>query len=72
MAYTLRQIDEFRLIASPEEWLEVQRRQSLSLDAFKEQGLVMPYWGNLWLLRHYQNELGHDVPWVAPSQQSPA
>jgi hypothetical protein len=66
MAYTLQQIDLWRSTASPEQWAEIQRRQSASIASFEAEGLIMPYWGNLWLLRNYQRELGLDVPWVAP------
>jgi hypothetical protein len=67
MAYTLREIEKWKPTATPEQWSEIQRRQTASIASFEADGLIMPYWGNLWLLRTYQRELGLDVPWVAPS-----
>jgi hypothetical protein len=62
MAYTLQEIENWRPTATPEQWREIQRRQSESIATFEADGLIMPYWGNLWLLRRYQHDLGFDAP----------
>ena len=69
-AHTLEETEAWRQTASEQEWAEVQRRQLETIATFEAEGVVMPYWGNLWLLRTYQRELGLDVPWVAPANKS--
>lgn len=66
MAYVLRQIDEWNKTCSPDEAENFSARLKASNESWAEQGLTMPYWGNLWVLRTYQAQLGHDVPAVAP------
>ena len=72
MAYTFREIERWRSTASPKEWRELQRRRGKSIAYSEAKGLVMPYWGDLWLLRTYQRQLGQDVPWVAPVGKTPS
>ena len=69
IAYTFREIERWRSTASPKEWDELKRRQARSAAPFQAEGLTLPYWGNLWLLRTYQRELGQDAPWVAPAKR---
>lgn len=71
MAYVIQQIDEWNEICTPEQTLTLAGRLMASNQSFKEEGLTMPYWGTLWVLRTYQAALGYDVPKVAPSVQSP-
>lgn len=66
MAYTLEQIRQWNLTCTTEESLTLAFRLAASNDSFKQDGLTMPYWGNLWVLRTFQAELGKDVPAVAP------
>lgn len=68
MAHVLSAIDEWNGYASQEEALELHRRLTQSQDSFTVQGRRMPYWGNLWVLRNYQRELGIAAPVVAPRQ----
>lgn len=66
MAYTLEQIRQWNLTCSQAEAAALASRLAASNEAFKADGLTMPYWGNLWVLRTLQVELGYDVPAVAP------
>ncbi len=66
MAYVLEQINEWNKDCTPEQAQELATRLAASQESFTADGLVMPYWGNLWVLRTYQLELGLDVPRVAP------
>lgn len=65
MAYTLQQVDQWKATASAEQLSEFFRRGHESMAAFERDGLIMPYWGSLWILRTYQKSLGLDVPTVA-------
>lgn len=65
MAYVLRQIEGWNKSCSPEEAATFTQRLQASNEAWQADGLTMPYWGNLWVLRNYQRQLGHDVPSVA-------
>lgn len=69
MAYTMRQIDEWNATFSQEEAATFAGRLMASNDSWNDQGLTMPYWSNLWVLRTYQAELGRDVPAVSPPRQ---
>lgn len=64
MAHSTRALDEFHANSTQEQRNELQRRLGASGDSFKQQGLTMPYWGNLWVIRTYQAELGWNVPAV--------
>ena len=66
MAYALRQIDLWNETATPERAVELAERLIASQEAFSSEGRTMPYWGNLWVLRNYQRELGIPAPHVAP------
>lgn len=66
MDYTLRTLREWRSTATAEHAQELNRRLQVSQEAWKEGALTMPYWGNLWVLRTYQADLGEDAPHVAP------
>ncbi|MXP43069.1 hypothetical protein [Allopontixanthobacter sediminis] len=66
MAHTLQAIDGFHQACAPDESIEFRRRLLGSQEAFKADGLTMPYWGSLWVLRTYQAQLGMDAPAVAP------
>lgn len=66
MAHVLKQIEEWNKTCSQEEAATFAGRLLASNDAWTADGLTMPYWGNLWVLRNYQRELGRDVPHVAP------
>ena len=65
MAYVLRQIAEWNETCSKEQAETFAERLKSSNHSWEAQGLTMPYWGNLWVLRAYQLELGLDVPAVA-------
>lgn len=65
MAYVLRQIDEWNEYATPENAILLATRLQSSIDSWKAEGRTMPYWGNLWVLRTLQRELGIEVPAVA-------
>ena len=65
MAYALRHIDQWKAVATPSQLSEFRRRGNESIASFEAQGLTMPYWGSLWILRTYQRQLGFDVPEVA-------
>lgn len=64
MAYVMRQIDEWNTYATPEQAAVFAGRLMASNQAWQDGGAIMPYWGNLWVLRTYQRELGIDVPEV--------
>jgi hypothetical protein len=66
MAYVLRQIDIWNESCTPDQAATLASRLRSSTASFEAEGLTMPFWGNLWVLRTYQKELGHDVPDVAP------
>lgn len=66
MAHTLEQIRQWNLTCSSDQAATLASRLAASNEAFKADGLTMPYWGNLWVLRTLQAELGYDVPAVAP------
>lgn len=70
MAYVMREIEEWNKACTPEQAATFAGRLLASNDSFKVEGLTMPYWGNLWVLRTYQTELGYDVPRVAPPGNS--
>jgi hypothetical protein len=67
MAYALQQIEVWKTQATPDQVSEFINRGKRSIASFETEGLTMPYWGSLWVLRTYQRELGLDVPAVAPS-----
>jgi hypothetical protein len=71
MAYVVQQIQEWNKTCSKEQAATFARRLIASNESFKADGLTMPYWGNLWVLRTYQTELGFDVPQVAPPALDP-
>lgn len=66
MAYVLAQIQEWNSSCTKAEATAFAGRLLASNDAWTANGMTMPYWGNLWVLRTYQRELGYDVPRVAP------
>lgn len=66
MAYTLEQVRNWRASVPVELGAELDQRLRDSQKGFTDIGLVMPYWGNLWVLRTYQRSLGLNVPEVAP------
>lgn len=66
MAYVLQQIEEWNKSCTPEQAATFAGRLMASNKSFADEGLTMPYWGNLWVLRTYQTALGYDVPRVAP------
>jgi hypothetical protein len=72
MAYALRQIDHWKAQTTPDQISEFINRGKRSIASFEAEGLTMPYWGALWVLRTYQRELGLDVPQVAPSNAGDA
>ena len=65
MAYTLEQMRQWNLTCSRAEAAALANRLAASNEAFEADGLTMPYWGNLWVLRALQAKLGYDVPAVA-------
>lgn len=70
MAYVLEQIREWNKTCTKEQAATFAERLMASSQSFQAEGLTMPYWGNLWVLRTYQTELGLAVPSVAPPIQS--
>ena len=66
MAYILDQIKDWNGYCTPEQAQTFASRLKASQEAWESDGLIMPSWGNLWVLRNYQRELGFDVPHVAP------
>jgi hypothetical protein len=67
MAYVLQEIQDWNKICTKEQAETVAARLLASKEAFEAQGLIMPYWAALWVLRTYQIALGLDVPKVALS-----
>jgi hypothetical protein len=67
MAYVLQQIQAWNQQCSPEEAATFVARLQASTEAWASEGLTMPYWGNLWILRNLQAELGWEVPTVSQS-----
>lgn len=65
MAYVMTQIQDWNKVCTAQNALEFAHRLAGSHDAMKAEGLQLPYWANLWVLRTYQKELGFDVPAVA-------
>jgi hypothetical protein len=66
MAYVLEQIKEWNKVCTPDQAASFAARLKASNEAWAQEGLTMPYWGNLWVLRSFQTELCMDVPAVAP------
>lgn len=66
MAYVMQQIQQWNAICTEEQAATLAGRLKASNESFEADGLAMPYWGNLWVLRTYQRSLGFDVPAVAP------
>lgn len=66
MAYVLHQVDLWNETATPEQAAVLAGRLAASHESWRSEGRTMPYWGNLWVLRSYQRELGIPVPSVAP------
>ncbi len=66
MAYVLKQIDKWNSVCSPEQAAVFASRLIASNESWKAEGLTMPFWGNLWVLRTYQAELGMAAPEVSP------
>lgn len=56
-AYTLGEIDRFRETCTPEQAALFAGRLIASQQSWTEDGLTMPYWGNLWVLRKLQAEI---------------
>lgn len=71
MAYVLEQIQEWNKTCTKEQAATFSVRLLASNEAWTANRMTMPYWGNLWVLRNYQRELGHDVPHVAPPPAAP-
>lgn len=65
MAYTLAQLDKWNETATPEQAIILATRLQASSDGWKAEGRLMPYWGNLWVLRNLQRELAIEAPPVA-------
>lgn len=65
MAYILEQIKEWNSYCTPTHAQTFSERLKASQEAWANDGMTMPTWGNLWVLRTYQRELGLDVPNVA-------
>lgn len=70
LAYTLQQIEAWKATCLPDEARAFSRLGNESIASFKSDGLTMPYWGTLWVLRTYQASLGLTVPYVAPQIQN--
>ena len=60
MAYTLRAIEEWNRTCTPEEAAEFASRLQASQESWRADGLTMPYWGNLWVLRTYEAQLDRE------------
>lgn len=71
MAYVLRQFDVWNETATPSAAATLSIRLAQSQAGFEEQGKTMPYWGNLWVLRTLQAELGIAAPAVALQVERP-
>jgi hypothetical protein len=65
MAYVIQQLQEWNKTCTKDQAVTLAGRLLASNESFHADGLTMPYWGNLWVLRNYQRELGLDVPHVA-------
>lgn len=65
MAHVLDAIREWNTYATPDQALRLSTLLQESQEAFKADGRTMPYWGNLWVLRNYQRDLGIAAPEVA-------
>jgi len=65
MAYVMRQIYDWNKSCSIDEASIFAQRLQSSGESWKSDGLTMPYWGNLWVLRNYQQELRRKAPSVA-------
>lgn len=57
-AYVLREIDAFMESAAREDAAELAGRLIASQSSWTSEGLTMPYWGNLVVLRRLQDEIG--------------
>ena len=66
MAYTFEQIEQWNAVCTKAQATELALRLVGSNASFETEGLTMPFWANLWVLRTYQAELGMDAPNVAP------
>lgn len=71
MAYVMIQIQDWNKVCTAENALEFTHRLANSHEAMETEGMQLPYWANLWVLRTYQKELGFDVPAVAPKVYDP-
>lgn len=67
MAYVMQQLQEWSQTCTPEQAIVFAARLVSSNETWNQQGLTMPYWGNLWVLRTLQAEIGLNVPSVASS-----
>jgi hypothetical protein len=56
-AFILDQIDTFNKTATPEQSLELTARLQASHVSWEEEGLTMPYWANLVVLRRLQADI---------------
>lgn len=56
-AFVLEELRRFRANCSPNQAQELARRIGESQLSWEDQGLTMPYWGNLVVLRRFQEEL---------------
>lgn len=65
MAYVMEQIEAWNQECTKEQATMFVARLAASKDSWDNDGLLMPYWGNLWVLRNLQVEIGWDVPTVS-------
>lgn len=56
-AHVLREVDRFNETCTPEQAAEFAGRLIASQQAWADDGLTMPYWGNLVVLRRLQEEI---------------
>jgi hypothetical protein len=56
-AHTLGEIDRFRENCTPEQAAVFAGRLTASRQSWADEGLTMPYWGNLWVLRKLQADI---------------
>lgn len=56
-AYLMREMDKFNATCTPEQSAELAGRLIASQQAWADEGLTMPYWGNLVVLRKLQEEI---------------
>ena len=70
MAYILEQIEDWNSYCTPEQAATFATRLKASQEAWQGDGMTMPTWGSLWVLRRFQRELGMDVPQVASPPNS--